>query len=100
MPSWMKFVFADNTKSGKREVANLILLLWGIVYIKLFFFSVAGPLLNSQKDLFKDLNPWCLGFVAAAYGLDFYMKAKANTPPPGQRRANDPKPDKGTLPAN
>lgn len=67
------FQFASPGKTGKREVAVLVLLLWSATFVKIFWFDGAA-VIEAQHDLYGELSWPILTFVAAAFGIDAILK--------------------------
>lgn len=82
------------TKSGKRELALVLLLFWLLVAVKLFFVAPAADVAH-YGPLFDAITWPILGAVFAVYGLDFWVKnGRGATPKPGVEPA-PPKPGAG-----
>lgn len=88
--------FIGSLKSGKREVAVSLLLLWGFITCRHFIW-VDIPTHTAQNNGWETLTWASLAWAAAAFGVDFIMKSKGAILPPApdatrERRKTSPTP--------
>ena len=75
----------SSAKSGKREIAVSLLSFWVIITGYLFFY-IPDPVFKSYENGWETLTLATFGFAAGAFGIDFWMKAKAAMPAPQPQR--------------
>lgn len=69
----MRWVDFATGKSGKREVAVSLLLMWAFASAYLFFW-VDHEIIKDYVDIWSTLTWAVLAWAAAAFGIDFIMK--------------------------
>lgn len=69
----MKKFELKNGKSGKREVAGALLILWGFVSGYVFFWIPTADV-AAYREVYSTVTTAVMMFAGGAFGLDFYMK--------------------------
>lgn len=89
----MSFFFPtiSEGKSGKREVAIALLMLWGFITVRHFMW-VDLATHAAQKTSWDTLTMAVIPFAAAAFGFDAYLKNKPVAPPARQPQSHDRRP--------
>ena len=62
-------------KTGTREVAVSLLILFATVTVRVFFLMEPG-VVSMYKEIYSSLMTGCIGFAAAAFGVHMWRKTK------------------------
>lgn len=91
----MKWLDFATGKSGKREVAVSLLLMWAFASAYLFYW-VKPDTIEKYKEIWTTLTWAVLAWAAAAFGIDFVIKNGMGGAPRYQQPPQTPKQiDKG-----
>ena len=72
----MRWLVLSPGKSGKREVAVSLLLMWAFASAYLFYW-VDPAIIEKYREIWDTLTWGVLGWSAAAFGIDFLAKSGA-----------------------
>ena len=91
----MTWALLSTGKSGKREVAVSLLLLWAFASAYVFFW-IPSEKVKDYTEVWSTLTWACLLWAAGAFGIDFAMKSgvfgapKPAAQPSARRRQDSP----------
>lgn len=81
----MQFFAINSGKSGKRELAISLVMLWAFITVRHFMWIASDDAVKMEES-WSTLTWATLGFAAAAYGIDFVMKNLPSTSASSNRR--------------
>lgn len=87
-----------SAKSGKREVAISLLMLWAFITGYVFFWITPAEV-TDYKETYSTITTAIFMFAGGAFGLDFYMKSRASMDAamPSRRRADNAENHQGAV---
>ena len=88
--TWLRL---SEGKSGKREVAVALLMLWAFITSYIFFW-IPAETISFYRDIFGTVTLAVIGFAGGAFGFDAYLKNRGGPapdyqPPPRRRHGAD-----------